>query len=654
MVFLRTDQLDGETDWKPRVAVPCCQKLPSDLNLQNAQATVYVDAPSLDIYELGGDLTLYDEAAEGGATVDALSLENALRANSVLASGTAVALVVYTGGDTRAAMNTGAKKTKVASLDLQVNTLAKLLFALVAATSLVMVSVPVLQRGFASGFHYAPNAVAPQLLQALLDFAKLMLLFSSIIPISLRVSLDMAKLVYKWQRPPTPRSPGWPSARRRSRGARRHRLLVDRQDGDAHDERDLPKAPLIAMPHKEALPDVQALVARVRPPPRPSSRPALRTRATTPSGNGNGGAPSTPTKVAPSPRYDISLATGGPPGTPAAGRESEEAAVFAAVLATALCHNVSPVESSHDLRRPPAVGVAIGVVDGVGEHRRVGGGGGGGAFQGASPDELALVEFAAKCGVTLVGRTLHTLTLREPSGRLRAYDILHEMPFASELKRMGVILRHRPSGEILFYVKGADAVMMDRVIGADWVEEETGNLAREGLRTLVVAVRSLSEAQYEGFAAELARARLAKTQRHAAVRSAFEVLEEGLSVVCVTAVEDRLQPHVRTTLEMLRGANVRTWMLTGDKLETATIVAQNAALVARNQPTYTIMARTPAEARQQLNGYPQGAVNAPCLILTGATLELCVAHQQRLFMEGVRRAHRDLLPVLADAEAQIV
>ena len=178
MVFLRTDQLDGETDWKPRVAVPCCQKLPSDLNLQNAQATVYVDAPSLDIYELGGDLTLYDEAAEGGATVDALSLENALWANSVLASGTAVALVVYTGGDTRAAMNTGAKKTKVASLDLQVNTLAKLLFALVAATSLVMVSVPVLQRGFASGFHCAPNAVAPQLLQALLDFAKFMLLFS--------------------------------------------------------------------------------------------------------------------------------------------------------------------------------------------------------------------------------------------------------------------------------------------------------------------------------------------------------------------------------------------------------------------------------------------------------------------------------------------
>ena len=42
-----------------------------------------------------------------------------------------------------------------------------------------------------------------------------------------------------------------------------------------------------------------------------------------------------------------------------------------------------------------------------------------------------------------------------------------------------------------------------------------------------------------------------------------------MECVCVTGVEDRLQAHVRTTLEKLKNANVRTWMLTGDKLETA-------------------------------------------------------------------------------------
>merc|ERR1712216_323970 len=107
-----------------------------------------------------------------------------------------------------------------------------------------------------------------------------------------------------------------------------------------------------------------------------------------------------------------------------------------------------------------------------------------------------------------------------------------------------------------------------------------------------------------------------------------------MGVLCITAVEDRLQANVRTTLEMLRGANVRTWMLTGDKLETAILVAQNSSLVARHQAFHRVTGvRAPAEARQALNGYPQGTVNAPCLILDGDSLDLCVEHHTRLFIE---------------------
>ena len=39
--FIRTDQLDGETDWKLRVAVPACQKLNSDGDLLSLDAEVY-------------------------------------------------------------------------------------------------------------------------------------------------------------------------------------------------------------------------------------------------------------------------------------------------------------------------------------------------------------------------------------------------------------------------------------------------------------------------------------------------------------------------------------------------------------------------------------------------------------------------------------
>lgn len=200
---------------------------------------------------------------------------------------------------------------------------------------------------------------------------------------------------------------------------------------------------------------------------------------------------------------------------------------------------------------------------------------------------------------------------------------------------MGVLLRERESGRISFFVKGADTVMGERIRPSDWMEEEVGNLAREGLRTLVVAEKRLTALQYEHFAREMARARRtsARGGRAEAVRAALEMLQEDMRLVCVTAVEDRLQPHVRATLELLRGANVRTWMLTGDKSETAKVIARNAGLASRHQSFYDCAVSSPSEARQQLMSYPQGSLDAPCLVLDGASLALCVAHQQRLFME---------------------
>lgn len=64
---------------------------------------------------------------------------------------------------------------------------------------------------------------------------------------------------------------------------------------------------------------------------------------------------------------------------------------------------------------------------------------------------------------------------------------------------MGIIVRDVSSKKIIFYVKGADTVMKDLVSYTEWLDDEAGNLAREGLRTLVVASCSLTEDQYGDF-----------------------------------------------------------------------------------------------------------------------------------------------------------
>mmetsp|Transcript_14750 Transcript_14750/g.36831 ORF Transcript_14750/g.36831 Transcript_14750/m.36831 type:complete len:1168 (-) Transcript_14750:409-3912(-) len=661
MVFLRTDQLDGETDWKVRLAVGACQKLHPD-RLCSIKATVEAGEPNKDIYDFVGVFTMHDDALEGGTAMEPLGLENTLWADTVLASGSAWGVVVYTGKETRSRMNAPRPSSKVATLDLQVNDLSKILFGLLAVAALVMVAVPLLT---AWGMQQIQQNASQRLLQALLDFACFILLFSQIIPISLRVALDMAKIVYKLQMTSDTRMPGLnvrTSTLPEELGGIQY-LLTDKtgtltqnemlfrklhlgfmcltdgaasveevhsalvQSDPAHgqgsSDSTLSPAPSSKYRAGEAEASGSSVLSRCRSRSRDlmpndasgwgrSEGPAVWGQSDGASGSARFGESS----FNPASPANFSAVNSPQNGkAPAASHEEEELddvpinntrveyAIREALLAIALCHNVSPVQADGE------------------------------AFQGASPDELALVQFAATCGLRLVARTPTSITLTEPSGRSHVYEVLHEMPFSSALRRMGILLRDTDNGQIVFYVKGADSVMAERVERSDWLEEEVGNLAREGLRTLVVACKELTTEQYEHFRVSLDAARLTKLRRAEAVQSVLEQLQEDMQLLCITAVEDKLQVNVRTTLEMLRDANVRTWMLTGDKLETAKIVAQNSSLVARYQPFYTISVHSAAEARQQLNGYPQGSINSPCLILDGESLQLCVAHHQRLFME---------------------
>jgi phospholipid-translocating ATPase len=48
-------------------------------------------------------------------------------------------------------------------------------------------------------------------------------------------------------------------------------------------------------------------------------------------------------------------------------------------------------------------------------------------------------------------------------GKLEVYEVLANFPFSSETKRMGIILKHEESQKIVFYVKGADSIMVNKI-----------------------------------------------------------------------------------------------------------------------------------------------------------------------------------------------
>jgi phospholipid-translocating ATPase len=196
-------------------------------------------------------------------------------------------------------------------------------------------------------------------------------------------------------------------------------------------------------------------------------------------------------------------------------------------------------------------------------------------------------------GLTLVERDRTKIVLQTPTGARIAFDVLDLFPFTSETKRMGIVVRERASGDVLFLQKGADAVMARLVQRADWLEEECANMAREGLRTLVLARKRLAPPAYAAFAAahRAAALRTDAGRADALAQAVAAHLERELELLGVTGVEDKLQEDVRPTLELLRNAGIRIWMLTGDKIETATCIAISTKLVARNQYIHQIAKR---------------------------------------------------------------
>ena len=111
-IFIRTDQLDGETDWKPRKPLPQTQATDRDHDLLEVSGHVLAKPPTEEIYGFTG----YYENAEGQK--EPLSLENTMWQNTVLASqGHVYGLVMYTGKETRSNMSSKVPRSKLGLLD---------------------------------------------------------------------------------------------------------------------------------------------------------------------------------------------------------------------------------------------------------------------------------------------------------------------------------------------------------------------------------------------------------------------------------------------------------------------------------------------------------------------------------------------------------
>ncbi|XP_021100663.1 phospholipid-transporting ATPase IK isoform X10 [Heterocephalus glaber] len=192
-------------------------------------------------------------------------------------------------------------------------------------------------------------------------------------------------------------------------------------------------------------------------------------------------------------------------------------------------------------------------------------------YQAASPDEEALVTAARNFGYVFLSRTQDTITLVE-LGEQRVYEVLALMDFNSVRKRMSVLVR-TPEGSICLYTKGADTVIFERLGKRSVVEANTERVlsafTEQTLRTLCLAYKEVEECAYQEWRLRHEKASMQLQDRAQALHQVYNDMEQGLQLLGVTAIEDKLQDGVPETISSLRKGNIKVWVLTGDKQETA-------------------------------------------------------------------------------------
>ncbi|XP_028655342.2 phospholipid-transporting ATPase IB isoform X2 [Erpetoichthys calabaricus] len=258
-------------------------------------------------------------------------------------------------------------------------------------------------------------------------------------------------------------------------------------------------------------------------------------------------------------------------------------------------------------------------------------------YQASSPDEGALVKGAKGLGFVFTGRTPHSVIIDARGGE-QSFELLNVLEFSSNRKRMSVIVK-TPTGKLRLYCKGADNVIMERLAENCQFKDETLNhleqFATEGLRTLCFAYVDLNETDYQNWLDEYNTASTVLKRELRKLEECYELIEKNLFLLGATAIEDRLQSGVPETVATLMRADIKIWILTGDKQETAINIGYSCRLVSHGMSLMIINEDSLDATRATLThhcaslGDSLGKENELALIIDGQTLKYALSFEVR-------------------------
>ncbi|AMD22206.1 HGL134Cp [Eremothecium sinecaudum] len=561
--YIETKNLDGETNLKVRQSLSCSHKVRNSRDISRCKFWVESEGPQPNLYTYRGNVRWVDS--------DNITRNEPANINNVLLRGCflrntrwAVGIVIFTGKDTKIMLNAGITPTKKSRISKELNYSVMLNFVLIIVLCFIAALVNSIyyrsRNRSRDSFEFGTIGGSPTF-NGLLSFFVALILYQSLVPISLYISIEIIKtaqaafiygdvLMYneRLDYPCTPKT--WNIS---DDLGQIEYIFSDKTGTLTQNVMEFKKCTINGISYGRAYTEALAGLRKrqgidVVEESAREKEAIARDKETMIEllqklGQNSQFDPEETTLVSKELVEDLSGKSGN------AQKEANEHFL----MSLALCHSVL-VEPNP--QNPDKMDLKA-----------------------QSPDEGALVSAARHMGFAFIGRSKQGVIV-EVQGEQKEFQVLNVIEFNSARKRMSCIIKipgEKPGEyKALLICKGADSVIfsrLDKHKNDNKLIERTAlhleEYATEGLRTLCIAQKELSWEEYKQWAEKYDVASSSLVNREEEIEKVADSLERDLILLGGTAIEDRLQDGVPASIAILAEAGIKLWVLTGDKVETA-------------------------------------------------------------------------------------
>ena len=213
--------------------------------------------------------------------------------------------------------------------------------------------------------------------------------------------------------------------------------------------------------------------------------------------------------------------------------------------------------------------------------------------------EIGLIRYLMAAGISVQD------IIREKEGK-----ILQTIPFNSRRKRASTVLTLNKDSKARVFLKGAPEIVIEyctsyydgsgsqqelteEVKNKILSEIVTASFAKKAYRTLMICAKDISQQEYEQLKAD---------NNNFKAEQDREVLEQGLSIVGIFALQDPLRDEIKDSVRKCNIAGINVRMVTGDNLDTAKAIAIEAGIVSALEADLQYVCMEGKEFREMCGG----------------------------------------------------